>query len=174
VNIVLGVRRGLFGSLYGLVGRVLALAGAFIVARVLAPIVSRFIVTPIVGSVFEKQAALSHVSGLQDSVTDAAANMAESVAFLLLLLLGCIVFGWLVVIAAKSLHFIAHLTPLGALDSLAGGVIGLATGLVLVVLVLFGINWFSPITYTSLGWLSPERVSNTVLLAAILRLLPIA
>ena len=139
---------------------------------------AQWVVTPIVGEVFEKQAALSMPSGVLDAlrqtVTEAAVSMAESVAFLMLLLLGCILFGWLVGVLTKSLRFIAHLTPLGILDSIAGGAVGFATGVILIALLLLGIEFFSPITYSSLGWLSPERVSNTVLLAKLIDVLPVA
>ena len=100
--------------------------------------------------------------------------MAESIAFLLLLILFGILFGWLVGVLTKSLRFIAHLTPLGILDSVAGGAVGFATGVILIALILVGIQFFSPITYSSLGWLSPERVSNTVLLARLIDILPVA
>ncbi len=177
VNFVLGCRKGLFGSLCGLAGRVAALCAAFFAARAAAPAVARWVVSPIVGEVFERQAALSGsdlLESLRQTVTEAAVSMAESIAFLLLLILFCILFGWLVMAAGKSLHFIAHLTPLGILDSLAGGAIGLAAGVLLVVLVLIGVAWFSPITYTSLGWLSPQRVEHSILLKALLGILPLA
>ena len=178
VNIALGYHRGFLASLCGLVGKFAALGAAFFTARAAAPTVARLIVTPIVGEVFEKQAALSAsygiLDGLRQNVTEAAVSMAESIAFLLLLVLGCILFGWLVVLAVKSLRFISHLTPLGVLDSLGGGVIGLAAGILLVVVVLVGIQWVSPITYTSLGWLSPQRVADTTLLAALVDILPVA
>ena len=178
VNVILGFRRGFFGSLYGLVGRVIAVAAAFFAARAAAPTVTQWIVTPIVGDLFERQAGLSGASGtldgLRQSVTDAAASMAESLAFILLLILLCILFGWLVGFAAKSLHTVAHLTPLGILDSLAGGVIGLATGVLLVALILIGVWWVSPIAYSPLGWLSPERVNHTLLLAKLIDFLPVA
>lgn len=178
VNMILGFKRGFFGSLYGLVGRIIALAAAYFAARAAAPHVAQWVVTPIVGEVFEKQAALSMPSGVLDAlrqtVTEAAVSMAESVAFLMLLILGCILFGWLVGVLTKSLRFIAHLTPLGILDSIAGGAVGFATGVILIALLLLGIEFFSPITYSSLGWLSPERVSNTVLLAKLIDVLPVA
>ena len=97
-----------------------------------------------------------------------------AVAFLLLLILGCILFGWLVGVLTKSLRFIAHLSPLGILDSVAGGAVGFATGVILIALILLGIQFFSHITYSPLGWLSPERVSNTVLLAKLMDILPVA
>lgn len=146
ICMVLGFRRGFFGSLYGLVGKLIALAAAFFAARAAAPIVAKWVVTPIVGDIFQNQAALGEAAGLLDglrqTVTEAATSMAESIAFLLLLC--AILFGWIVSFAAKSLHFIAHLTPLGILDSLAGGIVGAATGLVLVALLLLALSGFSP------------------------------
>ena len=178
VNMILGFRRGFFGALSGLVGRIIALAAAYCAARAAAPYTARWVVTPIVGQVFENQAALSVSSGVLDAlrqtVTEAAVSMAESVAFLLLLILFGILFGWLASVLAKSLRFFAHLTPLGILDSVAGGAVGFVTGVILIALILLGIQFFSPITYSSLGWLSPERVSNTVLLAKLIDVLPVA
>ena len=178
VNMILGFRRGFFGSLYGLVGRIIALAASYFAARAAAPYIASWVVTPIVGDVFEQQATLSVSSGVLDAlrqtVTEAAQSMAESIAFLLLLILFGILFGWLVGVLTKSLRFIAHLTPLGILDSVAGGAVGFATGVILIALILVGIQFFSPITYSSLGWLSPERVSNTGLLARLIDILPVA
>ena len=177
VNMILGFRRGFFGSLYGLVGRIIALAASYFAARAAAPYIASWVVTPIVGDVFEQQATLSVSSGVLDAlrqtVTEAAQSMAESIAFLLLLILFGILFGWLVGVLTKSLRFIAHLTPLGILDSVAGGAVGFATGVILIALILVGIQFFSPITYSSLGWLSPERVSNTVLLARLVDIMPV-
>lgn len=178
LNILLGLKRGFFGALYGLVGKIITLTAAFFAARAAAPTVAKWIVTPIVGDLFEKQASVHSAAGLLDglrqTVTEAAISMAESIAFLLLFLLAVILFGWIIALIAKSLHFLAHLTPLGILDSLAGGALGLVTGVALIALLLLGINWFSPITFTSLGYLSPERVSHTVLLAQLMDVLPIA
>lgn len=178
VNVVLGWRRGFFGSLYGLVGRVVAVAAAFFAARWAAPQVARHVVEPIVGDLFERQAGVSGAAGVLDGlrqdVAEAATSMAESLAFVLLLILFCILFGWLVGTAAKSLHTVAHMTPLGVLDSLAGGAVGLAAGLLLVALLLVGVWWVTPIAYSPLGWLSPERVSHSLLLARIIDVLPVA
>ena len=178
INMLSGFRRGFFGSLYGLVGRIIALIAAYWAARAAAPYAAQWIVTPILGDIFESRATFGLSNGVLDAlrqtVTEAAVSMAESVAFLLLLILGCILFGWLVGVLTKSLRFIAHLTPLGILDSIAGGAVGFATGVILIALLLLGIEFFSPITYSSLGWLSPERVSNTVLLAKLIDVLPVA
>lgn len=178
VHLVLGFRRGFFGTLTGLVGRIIAVAAAFFAARAAAPHVSRLVVTPLVGEVFARQAGLQGAAGtldgLRQSAAEAAASMAESVAFVLLLILFCILFGWLVGVAAKSLHTVAHLTPLGVLDSLAGGAMGLAAGAILVALLLIGLWWVYPIAYSPLGWLSPERVADSLLLAKVIDILPVA
>lgn len=178
ICLILGLRRGFLGSLYGFVGKLIALAAAFFAAKTAAPAVAKWIVTPIIGGLFEKQAALGAAAGLLDglrkTVAAAAQSMAESLAFLFLLLLGIILFGWLVSVAGHGLHFIAHHTPLGFLDALAGGAVGIVTGLVLVALLLIGIDWFFPITYSALGVLSPERVSHTLLLAHLIDILPVA
>ena len=177
-SLALGLRRGFFGALAGLAGRLAALAAAFFAARAAAPIAAQWVVTPIVGDLFERQAALVQnaalLEGLRQTVAQAAAGMAESLAFLILFLLCAILFGWLVTVAAKSLRFLAHLTPLGVLDALAGGLIGLTGGLLLIALLLIGTEWFFPITYSPLGWLSPERVANTLLLAKFIEVLPVA
>lgn len=175
-NIILGFKRGFFRSLYGFVGRIITLAAAFFAARAASPMLARFVVTPIVGDLFQNQAgkAAGLLDELRQSVTEAAISMAESIAFLLLFLLCAILFGWLIATIAKSLHFIAHLTPLGFLDSLAGAATGLFTGIALISLLLLGIQWFSPITYTALGYLSPEYVSGTLLLAKFIDILPVA
>ena len=178
VNVVLGWRRGFFGSLYGLVGRVVAVAAAFFAARWAAPQVARHVVEPIVGDLFERQAGVSGaagtLAGLRQDVAEAAASMAESLAFVLLLILFCILFGWLVGTAAKSLHTVAHMAALGVRESRAGGAVGLAAGLLLAALLLVGVWWVTPIAYSPLGWLSPERVSGSLLLAGIIDVLPVA
>lgn len=179
INTALGFAGGFMRTLCGLVGRLAALAGACVAARALAPMLARLLVTPIVGKLFESRAEqlgeLSGVlDGLQASVTEAATGMAESVAYFALLVVCFIVFSWVVSLAAKTLHFLAHLTPLGVLDSLGGGALGLAGGVLLVCVLLIAVQWFSPIAYTPLGWLSPGRVEGTVLLQALVELLPVA
>ena len=68
ICMVLGFRRGFFGSLYGLVGKLIALAAAFFAARAAAPIVAKWVVTPIVGDIFQNQAALGEAAGLSPAV----------------------------------------------------------------------------------------------------------
>lgn len=177
-GLIMGLRRGLLYTLCGVIGRLAALGGAVFVAKSLAPGAAKMVVTPIVGEVFSRQAELGQAAGLLDgikqTVTDAATRMAESIAFLALVLLLGILFGWLISFAIKSLHFVAHLTPLGFLDALGGGLLGAMGGVAIAALILLGIQWFAPITYTSLGYLSPERVHGTVLLASLIDILPVA
>lgn len=178
VYMVLGARRGLFGALYGLAGRAVTLAAARSAAQAAAPYAARWIVVPIVGEIFARRAALVSalpiLEGLRQNVTEAAVSMAESVAFPLLLTMCCILFGSVVRLFGRGLRSLARRTPLGTLDALAGGVVGLATGVLLIALLLVAIEWACPITYTPLGWLSPERVQKTVLLAGLIDALPVA
>ena len=119
VNMLLGFRRGLLGSFCGLAGRIAALAAAYFAARAAAPAAAQWVVLPIVGDVFERRAALGVSSGVLDglrqTVTEAAVSMAESIAFLLLahsVYHPVRLAGRLLV---KSLHFVAHATPIGIL-----------------------------------------------------------
>ena len=45
---------------------------------------------------------------------------------------------------------------------------------ILVCILLIVLQWLFPITYTSLGYLSPERVKHTLLLKQLVDALPIA
>ncbi len=178
VNGFFGLRHGLLRSLIGLVGKSAALAASVWAARSAAPVVAQMIVTPIVGEVFDKQtqifSANALLKGLRQTAEEAAINMAESVAFAMLLTLFGVLFGWVVAIICKGLRFISHLTPISLLDALAGGIAGVATGAALVALILICIEWFAPITYSGLGWLSPQRVSDTLLLSWFIDMLPVA
>ena len=119
---------------------------------------------PAVGQLFEKQAALKTaegvLDGLRQTVTEAAVGMSESIAFSMLVVLFSVLFGRLIWIFGRSLKLIVRRTPLSALDS-AGG-------------LLIVLQWLFPITYTSLGYLSPERVKHTLLLKQLVDALPIA
>lgn len=177
-NIWLGARRGLIGALYGVLGRIGMIAASVAAAKYTAPYVAQFVVVPIVGPLFEKQAALksaeSVISGLRQTVTEAALGMSESIAFSMLTVLFSVLFGRLIWIAGRSLKLIVRRTPLSALDAAGGAVIGLVTGLAFICLLLIVLQWLFPITYTSLGYLSPDRVRHTLLLRQLVDILPIA
>lgn len=176
--LISGLRRGFSRTLCGVLGRLIGLAATFFAARALAPVVARLVVTPIVGSLFESQAELSQAAGVLDglrqTVEEAAAGMAESIAFLFLIVIFGILFGFLISVALHSLRFLTRHTPLAIPDALAGGAVGLAAGVVLIAAFLVCLEWVYPIAYSPLGWLSPERVQHTVLLARLIDVLPVA
>ena len=176
VNLILGLRRGALASLAGLVGRCIAMAGSYFLARQLAPSAAKWLAEPIVRSVFEHKLKSGVPDALADSVQTALCtavqSMAESISYLVLIAVFSVLLSILISLAVRALRLLSRVTPLGILDALAGGAIGLATGLLLVVLVLLGAHWFYPVTFTELGYLSPERIENTFLLAKIIAFLP--
>lgn len=178
VNIWLGARRGLVGALYGVVGRMGMIAASVAAAKYTAPYVAQWVVVPAVGQLFEKQAALqsaeSVLHGLRQSVTEAAVGMSESIAFSMLTVLFSVLFGRLIWMFGRSLKHIVHRTPLSALDSAGGAAIGFVTGLAFICILLIVMQWLFPITYTPLGYLSPDRVKHTLLLRQLVDILPIA
>ena len=173
-NVWLGARRGLVGALYGVIGRIGMIAASVAAAKYTA----QWVVVPAVGQLFEKQAALKTaegvLDGLRQSVTEAAVGMSESIAFSMLMVLFSVLFGRLIWIFGRSLKLIVRRTPLSALDSAGGALIGFVTGVAFVCILLIVLQWLFPITYTSLGYLSPERVKHTLLLKQLVDALPIA
>ena len=171
-NVWLGARRGLVGALYGVI------AASVAAAKYTAPYIAQWVVVPAVGQLFEKQAALKTaegvLDGLRQTVTEAAVGMSESIAFSMLVVLFSVLFGRLIWIFGRSLKLIVRRTPLSALDSAGGALIGFVTGVAFVCILLIVLQWLFPITYTSLGYLSPERVKHTLLLKQLVDVLPIA
>ena len=169
-NVWLGARRGLVGALYGVIGRIGMIAASVAAAKYTAPYIAQWVVVPAVGQLFEKQAALKTaegvLDGLRQTVTEAAVGMSESIAFSMLV--------GLIWIFGRSLKLIVRRTPLSALDSAGGALIGFVTGVAFVCILLIVLQWLFPITYTSLGYLSPERVKHTLLLKQLVDVLPIA
>lgn len=92
----------------------------------------------------------------------------------MLVVLFSVLFGRLIWIFGRSLKLIVRRTPLSALDSAGGALIGFVTGVAFVCILLIVLQWLFPITYTSLGYLSPERVKHTLLLKQLVDVLPIA
>ena len=173
-NVWLGARRGLVGALYGVIGRIGMIAASVAAAKYTAPYIAQWVV----GQLFEKQAALKTaegvLDGLRQTVTEAAVGMSESIAFSMLVVLFSVLFGRLIWIFGRSLKLIVRRTPLSALDSAGGALIGFVTGVAFVCILLIVLQWLFPITYTSLGYLSPERVKHTLLLKQLVDVLPIA
>ena len=158
VNLILGLRRGALASLAGLVGRCIAMAGSYFLARQLAPSAAKWLAEPIVRSVFEHKLKQSGVpdalaDSVQTALCTAVQSMAESISYLVLIAVFSVLLSILISLAVRALRLLSRVTPLGILDALAGGAIGLATGLLLVVLVLLGAHWFYPVTFTEMGYL---------------------
>ena len=166
------------GALYGVIGRIGMIAASVAAAKYTAPYIAQWVVVPAVGQLFEKQAALKTaegvLDGLRQTVTEAAVGMSESIAFSMLVVLFSVLFGRLIWIFGRSLKLIVRRTPLSALDSAGGALIGFVTGIAFVCILLIVLQWLFPITYTSLGYLSPERVKHTLLLKQLVDALPIA
>lgn len=179
VSAILGGKRGLVRTVVGGFGRLIALIGAIAAARFLAPLMAKVIVTPIVGDIFRTRAAVllqsapDAAESLQSAITEMAAGMAESLAYFLLFVVLLFLFGILVHMLGSGLKLLTRIAPVGALDSLAGFVLGAAFGLVLIVIALRALTVFSPNTFGPLGWLSPETVAGTLLTRSLLSLLPV-
>lgn len=178
INAISGFRHGVLRSIYGMAGKASALAASVFTSHSASPVIARSIVTPIIGDALSRQAKMfsAHevLAGLRQTSEQAVVSMSESVAYAMLVVLFGVLFGWITSAVSKCLRYITKLKPISFLDSLAGGVTGAAVGAVLVALILIGIEWFAPITYTGLGWLSPQKVADTVLLARFMDILPVA
>lgn len=175
----LGAARGLIRTVCNALGRLLAMVGAAAAARLLAPVLARFLVTPIVGQVFEVRAAdlLSRMpesasGAVQNSATEMAAQMAQSLAYFLLFFILLLAMNVLVHAVSRALHLITRIGPIGILDSMAGFLLGAAFGLILCFLGLWALTIFSPATFGELGVLSPNKVAGTALTSLLLSLIP--
>ena len=179
-SVVMGASRGPTRTLIALLTRLGNLIAAFYAARFCAPLLARWIVTPIVGDIFEEKAAAlpelmqGSAAALEARVTAAAVEMAEGVAFLILLLLFAVGLGVACHLVGDMLHLIGRLPPFGFVGRLAGMGIGLLGGLILAVLTLWLIGVFRPDVYGALGYLSPENLANTTLVGALLGIFPVA
>lgn len=176
-NIYFGCRRGLVRSLYALVRCIISAVAASFAAHMAVPIVAEKVIIATMGSVIQHHLQQPEIAAIVDTLWNSAADkvaaIAESVAFIILLPLFGIVFSQVSRLIGAALHFTVKLPPLRFLDSLAGGLTGMATGIVVVSLVLLGIAWFSPVAYSAVGYLSPQRIDQTVLVKQLISYLPI-
>lgn len=193
VNFLIGCQRGLIRTLLGLFGKLAALLLAAVTARVAAPYMAQYLVTPIVGSVFYSQATqtlqgVAETQGLSAMLQrlldsplvkgaahplEVAANqasraMAESLSFVILFCVLIVAFSALIHLIGEALHFLTKKTPLSALDCVGGGLIGLLCGAVLCVLIIWALTFFAPAMFSELGVLSPAVVEQTLLTRGIL------
>jgi len=156
----------LFLVISGLLGRLVSIFGAGFAAKLLAPVIARIVVTPIIGDLFERDAA-SYLAALpipiETTITEMAVEMAEGVAFLMLMVLFGILFSLMLSIVSQSLRFLTRYTPLGILDRLAGLALGAAGGAALLMLAAVVLSYAAPELFRGLGWLSPVNTADTLL-----------
>ncbi len=163
---LLGAHHGLTRTFISLLSRLAATFGAGFVAKMLAPLAARAVVTPIIGDLFEQDAA-SYLTALpipiETTITQMAVEMAEGVAFLLLLAVLGILFSILLSVLAQSLRFLTRHTPIGFLDRFAGLALGVAGGAALLMLAAVVLSRAAPELFRDLGWLSPLNTADTLL-----------
>ncbi|MCI8856375.1 MAG: hypothetical protein HFH26_07500 [Clostridiaceae bacterium] len=163
---LLGASHGLIRTFMSLLGRLVSIFGAGFAAKLLAPVIARIVVTPIIGDLFERDAA-SYLAALpipiEITITEMAVEMAEGVAFLLLMILFGILFSLMLSIVSQSLRFLTRYTPLGILDRLAGLALGAAGGAALLMLAAVVLSYAAPELFRDLGWLSPVNTADTLL-----------
>lgn len=166
VSALLGAQHGLTRTFISLLGRLLSVLGAGLVAKPLSPVIARAVVTPIIGDLFERDAA-AYLTALpvpiESTITEMAVEMAEGVAFLLLLFLLGILFSILLAVLSRSLTFLTRHTPLGILDRIGGMALGVAGGVALLMLAAVVLSLVMPELFRDLGWLSPVNTENTLL-----------
>lgn len=164
ISTLLGAQHGLTRTFISLLGRLLSFLGAGLIAKPLAPAVARAVVTPIIGDLFERDAA-GYLTALpvpiESTITEMAVEMAEGVAFLLLLFLLGILFSILLSVLSRSLAFLNRHTPLGILDRIGGMALGLAGGVALLMAATVVLSIVTPELFRDLGWLSPANTENT-------------
>ena len=172
-SVLMGATRGPTRAMIAVLTRIGSLVAAFYAARISAPYLARWIITPVVGDLFEERAILSGTV-LASQITEAAVEMAEGVAFLIVLLLCVLGIGVILHLLADLLHIIGRLPPFGFAGRLAGMGIGLLGGILLAVLTLWLLGIFRPEIYGPLGHLSPANLEKTSLVRALLEFFPVA
>jgi len=178
-NIYFGCRRGFVRSLYALIRCILSSVAASFAAHMAAPIVAERIIVSIMGSVIQQRLQQREIAAIIDTLWNSTADkvtaIAESIAFIILLPLFCIIFSQVSRLIGAALHLtVKKIPPLRVLDSLAGGMIGMATGIAIASLIFLGIAQFSPISYSTIGYLSPQRIDQTVLVKQFISHLPLS
>lgn len=171
-----GARRGLIHTLIHLVGRVVIVLGAGWLARLFSPILAAQVIAPLIQDAFTTR--LSQDPALADicsqlPVNEAVMMVAQGIAFLILSLLLILGLSVVLSIVSRGLHFITRFPPLGWLNQLAGGVLGLAGGLLVIWLALWLCHAVRPDLFGPLGVLSPNYIAHTVLLRGLLTYFPI-
>lgn len=173
-SVASGARRGLTGTIIGLFGRIAVVLGANWLAGLGAPMLARTMTAPLAAKLFESQ-AIQGLDGVlsQETAAQAAASMAEGLAYLILVILCLMVLSVVLSLIVHSLNLLTRFPPLGALNRLAGAAIGLVGGVLVIVLALWLVHLLRPEVFTTIGWLSPSRIEQTVILNSLLTYFPI-
>lgn len=177
-SIGMGAKRGIIRTLCNSLGRMAAMAGAAIAAKLTAPLLARFIITPIIGEVFEVRAAdlLSRMpafaSGFQAKATEMALEMAEHLAYFLLFFIFMFAMNVLAHMAGTALKIVRHIGPISVLNRFAGCFVGAVSGVLMCFLGLWALTAFAPSVFGELGVLSPDTVAGTTLTAFLLGYVP--
>ena len=128
-SVTSGARRGLTGTIIGLFGRIAVVLGANWLAGLGAPMLARTITAPLAAKLFASET----IQGLdvvlsEETAAQAAASMAEGLAYLILVIVFLMVLSALLSLIVRSLNLLTRFPPLGALNRLAGAAIGLVGG----------------------------------------------
>ena len=173
-SVTSGARRGLTGTIIGLFGRIAVVLGANWLAGLGTPMLARTITAPLAAKLFASET----IQGLdvvlsEETAAQAVASMAEGLAYLILVIVFLMVLSALLSLIVRSLNLLTRFPPLGALNRLAGAAIGLVGGVLVIVLALWIAYLLRPEIFTPIGWLSPSRIEQTVILSSLFTYFPI-
>lgn len=173
-SVASGARRGLTGTIIGLFGRIAVVLGANWLAGLGAPMLAQTMTAPLTAKLFESE-AIQGLDGVlsQETAAQAAASMAGGLAYLILVILCLMVLSVVLSLIVHSFNLLTRFPPLGALNRLAGAAIGLVGGVLVIVLALWLVHLLRPEVFTTIGWLSPSRIEQTVILNSLLTYFPI-
>lgn len=175
-SIASGARRGLTGAVIGLCGKIAVVLGANWFAKLCAPALTQTVVKQLTTAIFESKTIQElKLEGVlsEDMVAQAAASMAQGIVYVLLVIVFLIVLSLVLSLITRSLNILTRFPPLGALNRLTGAAIGLVGGILVIVLALWIAHVLRPEIFTQIGWLSPNRIQQTVLLRSLLTYFPV-
>lgn len=173
-SVTSGARRGLTGTIIGVFGRIAVVLGANWLAGLGAPMLARTMTAPLAAKLFRSN-AMQGLDGVlsEETTAQAAAAMAEGLAYLILVIICLMVLSVVLSLIVHSLNLLTRFPPLGTLNRLAGAAIGLVGGVLVIVLALWLVHLLRPEVFTTIGWLSPSRIEQTVILNSLLTYFPI-
>lgn len=175
ISLYFGSKNGLMRVVLQVCGRLITIFGAGFLAHFCAPILADAVVVPILGDVFHRQlSSLPITSNLQLQISQTTSSLAEGVAFFILFLLFTI--GLTVVIRGvdSALQFAKRFPPLGFLDRVGGGALGIVSGSVLALVLLHLAYYLQPALFAPLGIFATDKLAQTALVSRLLAIFPIS